>query len=210
MDKDLLEDLKEKNSVARSARASVVGGKKKYMFQSDYLSKSEKKKLNGEITVYKMNEPISWKEFRSYPRDMQVKYLEMLRDEFGASMSSFKRVTGATDGSLYPYFAERNLKDILLKYPEMSKKDALEAWLRSGSGVVEETKPKEKKSTVVPPAMFYNVISSCEMNLSGKASEISQMLFNIFQNQKIIVSVVLDSEQDADDNAEEVDKDCSI
>ena len=202
-------DVLQKKRVASSARARVNGSRSRYVsLPSDNLTAAEKRKMNGEVVVYKLSEPISWVEFKSYPHDIQVKYLEFLRDEFGASNAWFKRVMGIGDGTLYPYFTDHKLKGILLKYPETSNRDKFEAWLKSnGVPPTEEPKPKKEK-VVTPPPMFYNVISSCEMNLSGKASEISQMLYNIFQNQRIIVQVVLDAEQPENDDVEEIDNDC--
>lgn len=191
-------EVKQRKNLARNARYKKNGSKSKYVsLPSDNLTAAEKRKLNGEVIVYKIGEPISWSDFKSYPQDVQVKYLEYLRDNFGASNGWFKILMGIGDGTMYPYLKDHNLKGILSKYPEVSKREAFLAWCnRAGGSPVEEKKPVEKKSTpavVTPPAMFYNVISSCEMNLSGKASEISQMLFNIFQNQNITVSVKLDS-----------------
>ena len=42
MSRDLFDDLKVKNAVAKSARTKV-GGKGRYMMPSDYLSATEKK-----------------------------------------------------------------------------------------------------------------------------------------------------------------------
>lgn len=91
MSRDLFDDLKEKNAVAKSARTKV-GGKGRYMMPSDYLSATEKKKLNGEIIVYTMKEPISWAKFKGYPKDMQKEYLQWFVDEFGATQGMMAQI----------------------------------------------------------------------------------------------------------------------
>lgn len=56
------------------------GGRVK--FPSDYLSEKEKRKMNGEIKTFKMNQPISWEEFKTYPDDIKRQYIRSLRVRF--------------------------------------------------------------------------------------------------------------------------------
>lgn len=56
------------------------GGRVK--FPSDYLSEKEKRKMNGEIKTFKMNQPISWDEFKTYPDDIKRQYIRSLRIRF--------------------------------------------------------------------------------------------------------------------------------
>ena len=111
MDRDLFDDLKTKNAVAKSARIKV-GGKSRYMMPSDYLSAIEKKKLNGEITVYEMKKPISWKKFKSYPKDIQRDYLQWFVDEFGISRGALAPMLGVTVTGMYPYFKQQGFLDM--------------------------------------------------------------------------------------------------
>lgn len=195
MSRDLFDDLKVKNAVAKSARTKV-SGKGRYMMPSDYLSATEKKKLNGEITVYEMKKPISWKKFKSYPKDIQREYLQWFVDEFGVTRGALAPVLGVTVTGMYPYFKQQGFLDM---FPKVAKSDAvgrLNVWLEqfdleSKNPVVEEPViPEKKDEKVSMPSIFFNTISSCEMNLQGSASQIAQTLFNLFQNQEIAVSVI--------------------
>lgn len=82
------EDVKERKSLLSGVRHKKNGSKsKKVTFPSDNLSYYQRKKLNGEVKSYFMNRPMTWKEFQTYPDDLQETYLATLVDGFNVSMN---------------------------------------------------------------------------------------------------------------------------
>lgn len=77
-------DTIEKKITARSARHMRThngkGGTVK--FPSDFLSKGELMKLNGECKTYSLNKPMSWEEFKELPDDLKVAYITAIRERF--------------------------------------------------------------------------------------------------------------------------------
>ena len=69
-------------------------------FPSDYLSKKEKNKMNGEIKVYKMNEPITYAEFKEYPDDLKKQYVNNLREKFDVSDTAIAEMMGVNNKTL--------------------------------------------------------------------------------------------------------------
>lgn len=69
-------------------------------FPSDYLSKKEKRKINGEIKVYKMNEPITYAEFKKYPDDLKKQYVNNLREKFDVSDTAIAEMMGINKKTL--------------------------------------------------------------------------------------------------------------
>ena len=69
-------------------------------FPSDYLSKKEKRKMNGEIKVYKMNEPITYAEFKKYPDDLKKQYVNNLREKFDVSDTAIAEMMGINKRTL--------------------------------------------------------------------------------------------------------------
>ena len=196
MNRDLFDDLKVKNAVAQSAR-SRPSGKGRYMLPSDYLSATEKKKLNGEITVYEMKVPISWAKFKGYPKDIQKEYIQWFVDEFSLSRGFFCKMLGISVPGGYPYMKQQGFLEMFVR--QMRKEDEIRfnEWLkqyRPDEETTQEEPPaeelKKEKVKVVEQPIFFNSIVGCEMNLEGKASEISQTSFSLFRDQKIAVSVV--------------------
>lgn len=186
----LYDELKEKNALARSSH-SRVSKRSKYMLPSDYLSASEKRKMNGEITMYEMQKPISWEKFKGYPREIQKEYIQWFVDEFEATASMMGEVFGGKHSTtIINNFKSLGFSGVLHRYSH--KKAEFAEWLKQFNPeieipVVEPPAKKEKDNT---PQMFFNTISSCEMNLEGAASQISQTLFNMFRDQRIAVTVV--------------------
>lgn len=78
------QDCKDKKITARSARHTRThngkGGAVK--FPSDYLSKKELKAMNGPVESYRMNDPMSWDEFKKLPDDLKVVYIKALREKY--------------------------------------------------------------------------------------------------------------------------------
>ena len=81
---EYVQDCKEKSITARSARHKKThtgkGGAVK--FPSDYMSKKEREAMNGECKSYRMNDPISWEEFKTWPKEHQETYIKLLRKKF--------------------------------------------------------------------------------------------------------------------------------
>lgn len=77
-------DVIEKKSVARNARYRRThngkGGRVK--FPSDNLTRKELNAMNGEVKSYKLNDPMSWKEFKSMPDDVKITYIKALRNKY--------------------------------------------------------------------------------------------------------------------------------
>ena len=189
---ELFDDLKERNSIARSAR-TAVGGKRKYMLGSDYLSPSELKKRNGEITVYEMKKPIGWAKFKGYPKDVQREYLQWFADEFHATTGMIAKMFGISNTYMSSSLRKMGLSEILYRGTISQEVLRFSEWLAQFQPevVVEEPiVPEKPKPKLVEQPTFFHTIQACEMSMEGKASEISQTLFNLFKNQRIAVTVV--------------------
>lgn len=79
---EFIQDIKEKKDIAKSAYNKKRSGGKHVKFPSDYLSKKELKKMNGDIMSYKLNEPMTWKDFKALPDDLKKEYISFLIKEF--------------------------------------------------------------------------------------------------------------------------------
>lgn len=79
-----IQDMKSKKFTARSARNKRThngkGGSVK--LPSDYMTQKEIKAMNGEVKSYRLNEPMTWKEFKAMPDDIKVSYISLLRQKY--------------------------------------------------------------------------------------------------------------------------------
>ena len=56
--------------------------------------------MNGEIKVYKMNEPITYSEFKEYPDDLKKQYVNNLREKFDVSDTAIAEMMGINKRTL--------------------------------------------------------------------------------------------------------------
>lgn len=195
----LKEDIKEKKQAGRGYYHKKNGSKsKKCRLPSDSLSRKEIEKMNGECKVYNLNKPMNYSNFCAMPVDLRIKYLEMLRDKFGANQTEISKMMGVADTTLASHRAKfLDGKPMFRRY-KCSRLDA-EAWNKFING-------NEDKDTVVAEkeemANFDNkkvedgnpadnvclpcnkVISKADiingsMNLKGKAEDIFRKMSDI-------------------------------
>ena len=80
----MIQDSIDKKNVARSSRGRRThcgkGGSVK--FPSDYLTRKELKAMNGEVKSYRLNEPMTWDEFKALPDDIKVMYIKGIREKY--------------------------------------------------------------------------------------------------------------------------------
>ncbi len=102
------QDSREKKNVARDARHTRThcgkGGAVK--FPSDYLTAKERKAMNGKVETYRMNSPISWSEFKSWPDEHKITYIKLLRQKYNAPDSYIAEMMGVSSSTLTKYFTK--------------------------------------------------------------------------------------------------------
>ena len=107
----MISDSIEKKKIARSShnRKTHCGKGGRVKFPSDYLSKKELKAMNGDVKSYNLNKPMTWKEFRSMPQDLQIMYIKKLRNEFGVPDIVLGKAMGICKSSFSRVMSELNL-----------------------------------------------------------------------------------------------------
>lgn len=80
----MIKDSIDKKNVARSShnKRSHCGKGGSVKFPSDYMTKKELKAMNGEVKSYRLNVPMTWKEFKKLPDDIKIAYIKNLREKY--------------------------------------------------------------------------------------------------------------------------------
>ena len=195
----LKEDIKEKKRTGSGYHYKKNGSKsKKCSLPSDHLSKKEIEKMNGECKVYNLNKPMNYSNFCAMPVDLRIKYLEMLRDKFGANQTEISKMMGVADTTLASHRAKfLDGKPVFRSYKH-SRLD-VEAWNKfindeeDKDAVVDEkeemtnsdNKKVEDDNSADTACLPYNrVVSKADiingsMNLKGKADDIFRKMTDI-------------------------------
>ena len=94
------QDVREKKSVGRNIRYKNRTGKGGVKMPSDYLTKKEKKMLNGDVTTYDMGKPMAWAEFKRMPDDLQRNYMQGMVDKFHPTQKAIAELFGTTKNTV--------------------------------------------------------------------------------------------------------------
>lgn len=91
-----VEDLREKKKTATGAhhKRTHCGKGGAVKFPSDFMTKKEIMAMNGEVKAYKLNDPMTWAEFKEMPDDIKIKYIKVLREKFNVSDRTISEMLG--------------------------------------------------------------------------------------------------------------------
>ena len=97
-------DAMQKKRIARGASHMKRGSKsKKCTLPSDYLTAAQKRRLNGPVSTYKLDEPMSWESFKAMPEDLQKQYILNLQNTYQANDKMIGKMFGKSDVTVGEY-----------------------------------------------------------------------------------------------------------
>ena len=139
-------DAMQKKRSARGASHMKCGSKsKKCTLPSDYLTDAQKRRLNGPVSTYKLDEPMSWESFKAMPEDLQKQYILNLQNTYQANDKMVGKMFGKSDVTVGEHRKRLGLKPIgksMMTRDEKAIRDA--KWNAFCNGVV-GGKPGEPK-----------------------------------------------------------------
>lgn len=142
-------DVRDKSITARSARSkrTHTGKGGRVRFPSDNLTRKEIEAMNGEAKSYRLNEPMSWQEFKAMPDDIKVIYVKALRKKYEVPDSKMAEMFGTTKDGISLMFKKLGLNNGKTR---KRKNWDREGWLAFVNGVPgsateyeEEVKPEQ-------------------------------------------------------------------
>ena len=92
-------DAMQKKRIARGA-SHIKRGSKKCTLPSDYLTAAQKRRLNGPVSTYKLDEPMNWESFKAMPEDLQKKYILNLQETYQANNDMLGKMFGVSGVSV--------------------------------------------------------------------------------------------------------------
>lgn len=126
---EYIQDSREKKITARSARHTRThcGKSGSVKFPSDYMTKKEIKAMSGKVESYRLGEPMSWKEFKSMPKDLKIQYIKRLRASYSVPDRYIAEMFGICKSTL-----TRDIKDLGLSKGNAAHGDGVLKWDRDG------------------------------------------------------------------------------
>lgn len=190
------EVLERKKLANQNRRKTGQGNRHGRAFERPELTEREIKERHGKVMEYKIGQPITWAEFKTYPLEMQEKWVEAFVEKFKCGAKGLALVFGLNHTSFYGH-----CKRTGLVMPQKSgiyteaKGDLIREWMGEPPAPVEpKPKPEPKKATPEPPKKpelpyFVNTIQSGTMGLEGNATEIFHTLFGIFRDAQLKLDI---------------------
>lgn len=101
-------DCADKKRTARGVhnKRTHAGKGGKVRFPSDYKTRKELDAMNGEVVSYKLNEPMTWAEFKALPDDIKKSYIKLLREKFDVPDSRIAMMLGINRKYFYGKLSE--------------------------------------------------------------------------------------------------------
>lgn len=163
----LMEENRDRAITARSARHTRThcGKGGAVRFPSDNLTKKELKAMSGECIKYaSLKKPMTWKEFKYLPEDLQKEYIRWIRGKFGAPDSHIANMFNIAKGTLSGHLQKLNLNQGDSGHgngKKLWRKDEFRAWL---NGVDLNTNVEPVEDTQEPVSNVVNIITVDQMN----------------------------------------------
>ena len=179
----------ERKRIARGAYSKKNGSKsKKCTMPSDYLTKSQKKKLNGKVSSYDLSKPMSWKDFKEMPHDLRAEYIKKLV-KIGASRKDVADMFGISIPSFAGWICRNHKGENFFVTTTKPNSDAFLKWYCDADDAQKELEAKKPAEDAVSPAPAETVkeespklggcspvIRSGNIAFSGKASDVHALL----------------------------------
>ena len=106
----LQQDIKEKKLAGRGSFGKVRGGGRYVKMPSDYLSRKERNKMNGDCVTYPMNIPVRWKVLRTWPEDLMERYIRHLLDDYRFTGTQIGIICGVSLNTVMTFCKAKSIK----------------------------------------------------------------------------------------------------
>lgn len=98
------QDIREKKSANRGARAKVSGSKTKYCgLPSDSLTAAQLKRRNSPVYTYNISKCLSFDEFKRLPDDLKLQYLNTLSATYRVPLKTIAESMGCGKSTMSRY-----------------------------------------------------------------------------------------------------------
>ena len=208
------QDIRDKKSAGRGAFHKKGGSKsKKCTLPSDYMTRKEKLAMSGECKNYDMKKFYTWEEFKQFPDDIQLQYLNSLINRYDVTIAAIaEELFHMTPTGLYKYLRKHELLDYINKAPYGRSTIALQGRAKFMSAIekanqlVEEPQNDISEKPVIPeeikveapvvdiktdPKVYANC-HSIDVEMDGFDSSMIDFMRLIFANQDIKVRITVD------------------
>jgi len=144
--------VQERKRIARGAKHKRMGGGHIVSLPSDQLTEKEKTMLNGEVTTYKLDKPVKWAVFKTWPGDIRREYILGLQKKYHASSGMIYKMLGISQSMYFKEMQRLNIDGGMKPPKDKSAWEAFlewEAFIATAEPEPEETEKPEASAPIV-------------------------------------------------------------
>ena len=150
----------DRKRVARGSfnKRSHAGKGGRVKMPSDYMTKKERDKMNGEVQSYNLNSPMKWAQFKRMPDDIKREYLSAIISKYNPQQAALAEMFGISRNTVCNMFRELgipfrgNVSEV-----RTGRNDEFWAWVNSTNEVMqdvsEEPSPAAEIATPIEQVM---------------------------------------------------------
>ena len=125
---------------------------------SDYMTKKERDKMNGEVQSYNLNSPMKWAQFKQMPDDIKREYLNSIISKYNPQQAALAEMFGISRNTVCNMFRELGMPFRgNVSAVRTGRNDAFWAWVNSANEVTrdvrEEPLPVVEVATPTEPVI---------------------------------------------------------
>lgn len=120
--------VQERKRIARGAKHKRMGGGHIVSLPSDKLTEKEKIMLNGEVTTYKLDKPVKWATFKTWPGDIRREYILGLQKKYHASSGMIYKMLGISQSVYFKEMQRLNIDGGMKPPKDKTAWEAFLAW----------------------------------------------------------------------------------
>lgn len=129
-------DAMQKKRIAQGARHKKNGSKSHgCTLPSDLLTEAQKRKLNGPVVTLKLDEPMTWKDFKALPEDKRRLYAEHIKELYNPSWKQWGQLFHTHPNTVRQHFIRYAIADARGRGASTTRAD-LARWDAFCNGVV--------------------------------------------------------------------------
>ena len=144
-------DTAEKKRTARGSfnRKTHAGKGGRVKMPSDYMTKKERDKMNGEVQSYNLAKPMKWEQFKLLPDDIKREYITAIVRKYDPQQSAISQMLNVAPNTLYMLCKRLG---ITFRHSgcDKSRNDAFWAWV---NGTDKEPLPASGNAAPVEPTV---------------------------------------------------------
>ncbi len=160
-------------------------GKGKVRFPSDNLTKKEREAMSGEVVSYDLGKPMTWKQFRGMPVDLQKTYFLNLREKYMGTENQIAAMFGVSHKTIVQTKAQFGIKTGKRGRVASDSRAIWQTFLDGGTTPTEiepekppveaEEAPKPASPAAESPEKPFSVLDG-KITLYATAKELAQIL----------------------------------